>query len=115
MSSGSGAGRGRGPRGIAIAPPSASTGGPVAPPARSPSQPEPKSAAGRCAAAAIARRDPLTAAREPDGAAITILWPRSASSVETRATSSLTSWPVPHGWGVTCAIERRSAELTRAG
>src|SRR4029079_12225218 len=46
---------------------------------------------------------------------MTTRWPRPASSVETRSTNSLTSWRIPHGCGVTCAIERRSLLGTASG
>ena len=106
---GTGAARGAGPRGIARLEPTASTGGPPSPPALSPFQEPSNSAAGRSRAARITRRDSRTADREAAGAATTTLCPRSASSAETRATNSLTSWCAPHGWGLTWAIERRSA------
>ena len=111
---GTGAARGAGPRGIARLDPTASTGGPPSPPALSPFQEPSNSAAGRSRAARITRRDSRTADREAAGAATTTLCPRWASSAETRATYSFTSWCAPHGWGVAWAIERRS-RATGAG
>jgi hypothetical protein len=101
-SSGTGAARGRGPRGIGIPCPTASTGGPSASPAPSNSE------AGLSRAARIARREFPIAVRESDGAAISTRWPRSDSFADTRSMKSLTSWNGPHGCGVTWAIERRS-------
>jgi len=48
-------------------------------------------------AARIARRESLIARRESEGAAITTLWPRSASPAPTRSTKSFTSWCGPQG------------------
>ena len=44
----------------------------------------------------------------------TTSWPSRSSSSERRATYSLTSFRVPRRCGVTCAIERRSADTPAA-
>ena len=107
-STGSGAGRRRGPLGSGMLPPKASTRG--APSVE-------KIDSGLSAAALTARLESRVSPLVPGpvGAAITTRCPRSASSSEMRATNSLTSWPTPQGRGVTCAIENRSGEGTAAG
>jgi hypothetical protein len=67
-SSGTGAARGRGPRGKASPEPTASTAGP-SPSTRSPFQVRSNSALGRSTASRISRRDSRTAVRDSDGAA----------------------------------------------
>ncbi len=104
MSSGMGAGRRRGPLGSGMLWPMASTRG------FSPRS----SAPGLLAASRISRRLSRIAARESEGATIRTRWPRSASSSEVRLTNSLISCREPHGWGLTCAMERDSAPTAAA-
>ena len=103
MSSGSGAGRRRGPLGSGMLCPMASTFG----------FPPVSRVRGFSPASRISLRLSRIAARESEGATIRTRWPRSASSSEVRRTNSLISCREPQGWGLTCAIERDSAP-TRA-
>ena len=64
--------------------------------------------------ARISRRDSRTSSGDRDGASTTIRCPRAASPSASERTKALTSCSSSQGWGVTCAMAKRSLTSAEA-
>ena len=113
---GTGAARGRGPRGIARLEPTASTGGPPSPPARVPlpgrrrRAPPGRSRAAPNHPARLADRGPRARPAPPPPPCVRARRARPRPERRTRSPRVAT----PHGCGLTWAIDRRSASAHRS-